>query len=330
MTAVKNAKALKNYLVNLIKFSVAAGLIYWLVSSGNLDFGLLFSLLSPTFLLGVFGITLLNLSMNNLRWLLLLRSQGLGATYWNTFKLSLIGLFFNFAMPGGVGGDIVKGYYVVQGYPEKKMASAVSIFVDRLVGLFSMVLISLIALALNYHLMDGRPDLQSLAEGAMILFGGFLLAVALALSNRSKGFFYKIFEILPGGTFLQKLHESFYAYRSSPLSLFYALMLSLVSQTFAVIFFILVGEAMAVNIPWQAYFFVVPVGLIAMSAPIAPAGIGIGQAAFLALFTMYLGYQSPVGPTAVTLNQLVLLCWGLVGAVFYFSRKHPSLETLQS
>ncbi len=319
---------LKNHILTVVKIAFAAGIITWLVRSGHLDFKQLVSIFTPTFLLLGYLITLVNICVNNMRWFVLLRCQRFPVTYWSTLKLTFIGLFFNLVMPGGVGGDVVKGFYAVQDYPERKLAAAASIFIDRLIGFFSMVIVSLVALAVNYHLMDGREDLRMLAIGAFVLFLGFGLVLALSFSGRSKNVFESVFEKLPGGGFLKRLHEVFYEYRAHSRTLLLTLFLSVVSQTVAVLFFILVGEAMSAPIPWQAYFFIVPVGLIAMAAPISPAGIGVGQAAFLGLFTMYLGYKSPVGPTAVTANQIVMLSWGVFGSLFYFRRKKPDFDKL--
>lgn len=316
---------MKQHLATVLKCLLALGIITWLVRSGLLDLNQLGQLLKGPFLLYGLLLCLATILINCYRWLLLLRSQGFNTTFWGAVELSFIGLFFNLAMPGGVGGDLIKGYYVVQDHSERKMAAAASIFVDRLLGFFSMVVMSLIALALNFHLMDGREDLKTLAWGAFGLFGFFMVFMALALSNRSKNLFNKIFTVLPGGKIFAKLHEVFYGYRGHNKILVFGLLLSLLSQSLGVSFFILVGQSMNVEIPVQAYFFVVPVGMIAMAAPIAPAGIGVGQAAFLALFNMYLGYNSPVGPTAATANQIVMLMWGLFGSIFYFRRKRPQL-----
>ena len=99
---------------------------------------------------------------------------------------------------------------------------------------------------------------------------------------------------------------------------------SLTTQVFTISFFWLVGGALEPNgIPWGAYAFVVPLGLIAMAAPVAPAGIGVGQAAFLVLFNWYLGYRSQIGAASVTAYQIVQICWGLLGAYFYFRRRGP-------
>ncbi|NJL25268.1 MAG: hypothetical protein HC902_08875, partial [Calothrix sp. SM1_5_4] len=43
------------------------------------------------------------------------------------FSLYLIGIFFNFALPGSVGGDVVRGYYLVADHPERRMDSILSI-----------------------------------------------------------------------------------------------------------------------------------------------------------------------------------------------------------
>lgn len=317
-------EASRKQITTFLKFALAIGIITWLVRSGLLDVDQLLRLLRGEYLILGLLLCFVGIFINNYRWYLLLKCQGFQTTISSTLSLTFIGLFFNLAMPGGVGGDLVKGYYVVQDNPDRRMASAASIFVDRVVGFFSMVLMSLIALALNFHLMDGKEELKRLAWGAFALFALFLVGMAVALSNRFKNGFVRMVSALPGGHFFSRLMEVFFAYRGHLGVLSFGLFLSMLSQTCVVLFFIMVGQAMNVEIPLQAYFFVVPVGLIAMAAPIAPAGIGVGQAAFLALFNMYLGYNSPVGPTAATANQIVMLIWGIFGSIFYFRRKKPS------
>ena len=318
-------KTMKQHLTTALKFGLAIGIILWLVYIGLLNLNQLGELLKGEFLFYGLSICFVGIVINTYRWLLLLRCQGFNTSFRSAFELTFLGLFFNLAMPGGVGGDLIKGYYVVQDNADRKMASAASIFVDRLLGLFSMVVMSLVALALNFHLMDGKDDLKTLAWAAFALFGLFSIFVVLALSNRSKNLFNKIFSALPGGKVFARLHEVFYGYRGHMKVLIMGFFLSFISQSCFVFFFVLVGHWMNVDIPLQAYFFVVPVGLVAMAAPISPAGIGVGQAAFLALFNMYLGYNSTVGPTAATANQIIMLLWGLFGSIFYFRRKKPQL-----
>ena len=64
----------------------------------------------------VFGLLAISLvyPIITLRWWLLLRARGIPVTLWNTFRLTMVGHFFNFCMPGTTGGDLVKAYYAAQ------------------------------------------------------------------------------------------------------------------------------------------------------------------------------------------------------------------------
>src|SRR5262249_39380733 len=153
----------------VLKFALAAGIIAWLIRGEMLDVTRLMNLLRGEFLLYGLGICLVMIVVNNYRWYLLLKCQGFHTSVPSTLSLTFIGLFFNLAMPGGVGGDLVKGYYVVQDNPGRKMASAASVFVDRFIGFIGMVIMSLVALMINLHLMDGREDLKKMGWAALAL-----------------------------------------------------------------------------------------------------------------------------------------------------------------
>ena len=51
------------------------------------------------------------------RWQLLLRVQGIALSWTRVFMLLLIGVFFNFIIPGGTGGDVVKIFYLLKETP---------------------------------------------------------------------------------------------------------------------------------------------------------------------------------------------------------------------
>ena len=53
------------------------------------------------------------------RWRMLLRVQGIDLGWFRIFSLLLIGVFFNFFIPGGTGGDVVKIYYLLKETPGK-------------------------------------------------------------------------------------------------------------------------------------------------------------------------------------------------------------------
>ena len=103
------------------------------------------------YLLAIFALIVIGVFVRSLKWKILLNAQDINASYIYTTKLYFIGMFFNTFMPGGVGGDVVKGYKL--GKSSTKMAVAYSsIIVDRFFGLLS--LLSLGATGLVVLLID--------------------------------------------------------------------------------------------------------------------------------------------------------------------------------
>ena len=315
----------KNALKTALKIAFAVALIVWLVKKGALDFNAMANLATPGLVLFCLACVFLQIFVNNYRWLCLLRAQGFETSIRRTLPLSFIGMFFNFAMPGGVGGDVVKGYYLIQENPTRRMAAAISIFMDRVMGFFVMIGTAFIALFLNWEIVEHSPQLTSIAFGVSALFLSFFVFFALSFSKflgRSK-LAQAFFDKAPGGGKFRSVYESLHSYRHQPKALLIAIVTSGINQILMVAFVVAIGRAMQIELPLAAYFFLVPIGSVVQALPISPAGIGVGQAAFYYLFNQYLHTQSQLGPTAVTATQLASFAWGLLGAFFYLRRKKP-------
>ncbi len=325
-------RILKSSLKTGFKVALAFGLIYWMIQKGALDFAVFSRIATPSVIAACALMVFLQLFINNYRWLILLRGQGLQSSMRQTLPLTFIGLFFNFVMPGGVGGDVLKGYYLLQDHPRQKFAAAVSILVDRLIGFFVMIGTAFFALLLNWEAVSQVPQLRSVALATSFFFLGFILFFGFALSRRLgrrifDGQFGRfVFAKLPGGSHFRRFYEQVHSYRDNPHAFFVATLLSVLTQLPMVGFVYIVALSMDVTgIPMTVYFFLVPVGTVVTALPISPAGIGVGQAAFYFLFSLYLGASSQLGPTAATLMQAINFCWGLLGAFFYLHRKKPAL-----
>ncbi len=315
---------IKQHIQTAFKLLLASLLIGWLVRGGKLDFGALLDLLQPS-ILGLLLLLLLTmLANNNFRWLLLLRGLGLHSTFGITMRLTLIGIFFNFAMPGGVGGDIVKGYYLIQGHPENRTKAATSILVDRIIGMFAMSLLALFAMCWQWeHVFQSLP-LKGVFTSVVIVNLIILIFFLLALSKtiNEGALTTSVLLRVPGGKLIRKVLDAFYSFRNCIGTLFVGLFLSFGSQFLHVLFFYIVSQALGfTDIDISAFFYAVPLGLIAMALPVAPGGVGVGQAAFLMLFNWGMGFESDLGPNSVTALQAMNLFWGLFGAYFYFRMK---------
>jgi uncharacterized protein (TIRG00374 family) len=313
---------LKNALNTALKIAFAVALIAWLAKKGVLDFGSLRAVATPTLILFCLVTVGLQIVANNYRWLTLMRAQGFESTFAKTMPLTFIGMFFNFAMPGGVGGDVVKGYYLLKQHPQQKFAAAVSIFMDRLVGFFVMIATAFVAVFLNYNEVATSPQLTSVAFGVAALFVGFIAFFAISFSPINV----RHIEKLPAGKKIRGLYEVLHSYRHNPKALAIAVGLSVICQLLIVSFVAAIGAQLGLDIPLSVYFFLVPIGTVAQALPISPAGIGVGQAAFFFLFKLHLHQDSPIGPVSVTATQLASFAWGLVGAYYYLRMSHQKAK----
>lgn len=317
-------------LVRIGKMAFASLLIGYLFYAGYLDLSLFGPLLTPWALFSGFLLTAVNLSLMAYRWFLLLRSRGFHVSYIESFKLFMIGIFFNYAIPGSIGGDVVKGYYLTQDFPDRKMEGAMSVVVDRILGLYSMVLLALASLILGGRDMWVDQKLMSISVVIIVLFGLMSLFLATAFSQRlSEWFaFERILGRFPGGAGLIKALQAVRAFGRSKVTILQSIGLSSIAQLVSVLFMMLVGQALGESIPFATYLFAVPLGFIFASIPVAPAGLGVGQVAFLMLFQLHMGRESMIGQTAITAFQLVTLIIALSGALFYMGRKPVVKEVL--
>ena len=316
----------KNIIVTTLKIAFAVGLVAWIVKGGVLDPKALKIALEPTAFLVLGGLVLLQLLFANARWLVLLQGQGFPATTGKIFPLTLVGLFFNYAMPGSVGGDIIKGYYLAQDYPEQKLPAGVSVFMDRLIGFFVMVASGAFAILAFRDRLDHDPRLVAIGTATLLLTLAFVVILAVALSRRLQAplrYFAKYFEKLPGHKIVEQVYRAMHSYRYRTRELFFAILYSSINQALLIAFFFfaagLLGEG---DIPVSTFWFCIPIGLVASAVPISPAGVGVGQAVFFFLFQAALGKPAQVGAVGITLLQLFQFFFGIIGAFFYLKRGH--------
>ncbi|MCB0362946.1 MAG: flippase-like domain-containing protein [Bdellovibrionales bacterium] len=169
----------KSLATKILKFSVAGGLIFWMVNRGLLDLSVLGQLLTPLHVGVGLSLIFLNIFINNFRWSLLLASQKLPSSFLVTFPLSLVGLFFNFAVPGSVGGDLLKAFYVAQDHPGRRMVAATSVMMDRIIGLYSMVWLALLAMFFNLSKVWENLILRNIFISSLALV--FVMTLVLGL-----------------------------------------------------------------------------------------------------------------------------------------------------
>ncbi len=261
--------------------------------------------------------------INNYRWQLLLHGQQIEVSFWEALKLSFIGMFFNLAMPGSVGGDVLKAYYITRTHPHAKLKVVTSVLLDRIVGLYSVIIIAFVAVVSQWDHIKKVAPLRGLAFFILFLICAFSTFFVIGFSRRIRGhsFTEGLIKKAPAAKFIEKVYDGIHAFRGGQRQFVIGVLLSLVSQSQMIFVLYFIAKELGFNPSFKSFFFVFPVGFMATAIPISPAGVGVGQVVFLKLFQWYTGESGTVGPTMITINQVSMALWSLVGAAVYFMYK---------
>lgn len=316
---------LKNYVFFILKLTLAAGLIFYLYQSGNFTIEKLQQLTRIDIILIGLAIVGFVLFAASARFRTLSTAPLSALQSW---KLTLMGVFFNFFVPGGVGGDLVKGVVMHKNMASTPTSAAFTVLMDRVLGLATMSLLSVVAFLFVPEHLRASSNLQLLAIFLVLLFVSILVGLSLLISSRARQIvIFKILPIVPAWVekkflfFHEKQKEKSYSLRTLLRASFW----SMCSQVGSILLFFIVGEMifteLVVTLP--IYFFVVPIGFMLTAVPISPGGIGVGQAAFLFLFQRAMGVPTEIGVIAITGFQFYQFIWGLLGIYYFvFSKKN--------
>lgn len=310
-------------LLQILKILVAAGLITWLVLSGRLDFSLLGGHLVNLVSLGGVALIAANFVLAALRWHWLLGLQGGGFSYLRVLRWSWIGEFFAIVSPGSAGADLARGYYALANAPGARTGALSSILLDRLIGLWSMLLLALVSFALL--LMGDTPPPPAVRAIGWVSAAGFL-GLCLGFAGLASATLQGVALRLAPRRLIQPLEAMFQAYMAGKPVLARAAGLSVLAHLFLLAPFGLAGVALGIDLGWQAVFLVVPLIFIANMVPLSPGGIGIGETAAAFLFAQF-GIGD--GAAVMMVVRIWLVVVQMIGGAIYLvhgdkpKRPHP-------
>ncbi len=253
------------------------------------------------------------LPLQSVRWWLLLKSQAIHVPVFKAFKLTMIGTFFNFCMPGSTGGDLVKAYYAAKGSGRRTSAVMTVVF-DRVAGLLGLVVLAAIA---GLFILE-HPLARQVTLYVWLLVIGVVVASALYFSKRLR----KVIKLdvliskLPGKQFFGSIDEAAVAYAHHKPTVLMTVGLSVLVHICLVSATSLAGYALGINVGFGLLLVVLPVLMLAGAMPLTYQGLGVMEGLAMAFL---------LGPDTATANQLVgmllmfrlyLMAYGLVGTVF--------------
>lgn len=325
MPPAENVKSKRSWVkpaLIAVKLLISFGLLYFLISSANINFDELRATLAKTDPLYVFLAFLtpyLGFYMTSLRWKGLLEVQGAKIRQPILFKSCMVAVFFNQIMPSTIGGDVIRMYDSWKAGATRAVSIS-TIVVDRVLGLFALAIFAVLGL---FFVQGDFSEAQyvPLAVIAVAMgLGGFIALVFSpfrVMVNLARAIYTK----LPGpfGKFFGKVDKAVEPFRGRHGSLIRALVISLLLQLNVVLLHYLLSLAIGIELGFFDYFYVVPVALFVMLIPISINGIGVRES----MFVFLLGTMGVAKADALVLSLLVFavfLVHGLIGGLVLASR----------
>ena len=150
---------MKDKLITTLKIFISLGLMayfFYLFLSNPVDRAVLkAAFLQANYLYwGIaLGLYLLAVISNAYKWQVLLKAQGVLVPIKPLTNYTFVGFFFTNFLPSNVGGDIMRGYGLAR-YTDRNADAAVSVVVDRIIGLMAFMFTAVVAALVAVRLVS--------------------------------------------------------------------------------------------------------------------------------------------------------------------------------
>ncbi|HOY56864.1 MAG TPA: lysylphosphatidylglycerol synthase transmembrane domain-containing protein [Verrucomicrobiota bacterium] len=270
--------------------------------------------------------------LGTLRWRMVLRVHGINLSLGRAAEISLVAHFFNSFLLGSTGGDLMKAFYAARETSNRKTEAVVTVLVDRLIGLLSMLLFAAVMMIPNWALLSGHRRLAALAGIVMIMLIGALAVAGLSfwggLSRRWPRARIWL-RRLPKGELLERALEACRQFGQEPRFLVQAFALSTVLNVMCVLQIWVLARGLDLTIAPVALSLIVPVIICIAAMPVTPSGLGLRENIYVWMLAVP---EINIPATQALLLSLLAyagsLFWSLVGGLVYlFFRATRTQET---
>lgn len=241
--------------------------------------------------------------------------QDIYIKFWDCYYLGFLGLFYNLFLPSAVGGDVAKAYYAYK-HSGKKIESATSVLLDRLLGFVALIVMACTGL-IAFRKDIESPYINHAVLGALALM---LFCVAFFASKRFARLFHGLGRLIPSPKWklrLVEIYHAIYGYRHHRGPVLVAVFLSFVAQVVFVTSNYWIAVSLGADIAFWKFFILIPVISIVSMAP-SIGGLGVREASVLYLFSRYLPSERALAYTV--LMDILIYSFSLGAGIVYAFR----------
>ena len=311
----------------ILKMTFSIGLVIILLFTSNVS-NFINTILNSDYRYFILSVTVSfgSMFLATRRWQILLGRFNSNIDYFTLFHLIGLSYFYNFFIPGGVAGDLIRG---IQCRKHKLSGTqgVVSVVVDRIIGLGSFILVGIVGCFFSPDaLIAPFPGnwiwavLASSVICACVCFNRKLMRNFRIISRISPSVFEK----------LKLFYDSVYEYKNHGPIACRAMAVSLLTAFANIVSFYLLSRAAGSEVELMYFLIFVPVITVVSYVPISYSGLGVRELCFVFFF-------GKVGMTTGQALAVPIMYFGMIlilslagGLMFLISQHARTLCRLSS
>lgn len=312
---------MKRAITTFVQIAITLGLLWWIFHDPKKRADMAAALHTATlwwFLPGLaaYGAVLI---LQTQRWQILLRVVDIRLTWLRTWRLVMIGMFFNMFLLGATGGDVVKIFYAMREARGEKAAAFLSIVLDRVIGLLALALVSAGVVAWHFQALMSTPLAQGLLVTIALILGGSVGVIAAAAAVAALRFENRLPARMPMRRGIIDMAVAIRHYAKSPgtLALAFALALGVHILVFSTFWFS--ARAFTSALGAGDIFSVMPIVNTITSLPISLQGVGWRETLFENLLDALYHTPKAIADLISMGGYLVTVAWSLAGGIVFLT-----------
>ncbi len=326
----------KKTLITLLQILITCALLWWIFHDPAKRHQMLEALgkADPLWLIPGFFCFGLVLVCSAFRWQLLMRVQGIHLAWFRVWQLVMIGMFYNLFLPGGTGGDLIKVFYAIKEAPKSKSAVLLSIVVDRITGLFALIIVSLGVFFVFKNTLMASPLVRAFSLAVGIIFGCVAALILMAIVIDRFHLANRLPKKMPGHTFVLETARDFSVYARDWKVIVASTLISLPLNLFIFGTAIFAAFSFQGNPGAAAMASVIPIVNTISSLPISLSGVGVREKLFATMLHSLYGTPESLAVLISITGFALVVIWGLLGGIvnlFYRTgdAAHTSLTEME-
>jgi uncharacterized protein (TIRG00374 family) len=318
---------LKQNLINLAKFLVTLAIFAFLLT--RIDLRLVGSIIAQAnlalFLLAL-ALYFLAILLGAMKWRILVLAQGIDASLGALLSFALMGLFFGNILPSNIGGDVIRAYDLARVTKGREEAAAISVLVDRLMGLFAFFSAAVVTAVLATALLAQSQSqaLEQIEIATVVAASAFLALCAALFSRRLARRFASIFDLGPLKRFkpvAENVYRALQVYRFRYRALALNVLVSMGIVVLTALVWYLVGHSVGITgVSFFTFLLFSPIVAFVLLVPISFNGLGAKEATVVFFFSL-VGVDPASALAMSLLFHVIVVLTSLPGGFVWFSKR---------